>query len=189
MTTGEDPPQDGGPLSDSRAPLSDPEQFRKVFDENFPRLRAFFCSRGFKPADAEDLSQTVLLSIYRSWNQYRGSGTRAAWIFAVAWNVARERWRKVASEAKMEGIDAVTETRFDEAPSTDQVVSDREELERTVEALKEVPPRMRACLLLQVQEGLSHKEIAHRLGLSPRTVRVQIWNARTRLRQLLERPR
>jgi RNA polymerase sigma-70 factor (ECF subfamily) len=89
----------------------------------------------------------------------------------------------------MEGIDAVTETRFDEAPSTDQVVSDREELERTVEALKEVPPRMRACLLLQVQEGLSHKEIAHRLGLSPRTVRVQIWNARTRLRQLLERPR
>lgn len=52
-------------------------------------------------------------------------------------------------------------------------------------ALRELPARMRACLLLRVQHDLPYKEIARRLALSPNTVKVQIWNARKRLHERL----
>ena len=182
-------------LSSSRPdPPSGREDFHDLFVEFFPRLRSFFRSCGFQTADAEDLSQAALWNVYRSREQYRGTGGGGegsgggldAWIYSIARNVARDEWRRRGRAAEME---PVAEILPDEGPSAAAQAAGRQDLQRTQAALAKLPLRMRTCLLLHVQQELPYGEVAKRLGLSMPTVKVQIWNARRRLRSLLEEER
>ena len=170
-------------------PRSGREDFHDLFVELFPRLRSFFRACGFQTADAEDLSQTTLWNVYKSREQFRGGGGGGgggggldAWIYSIARNVARDEWRRRGRSAEMEPVE---ETLPDEGPAADDRAADRQDLQRTVAALATLPLRMRTCLLLHVQQELPYGEVARRLGLSLPTVKVQIWNARRRLRSLL----
>jgi RNA polymerase sigma-70 factor (ECF subfamily) len=165
-------------------PIPDPrEEFHGTFVEFFPRLRSFFKAAGFQEADAEDLSQTALWSVFKSQDQFRGEGSREAWVYTIARNVARDEWRRRGRRPEAE---PVLETIEDDEPSAEDVTANRQHLDRTIRAMKRLPTGMRTCLLLHVQQGLPYQEIATRLSLSLPTVKVQIWNARKRLRVLLE---
>lgn len=166
-------------------PQDEREEFRSLFVEFFPRLRSFFHSCGFQSADAEDLSQTALWTVYKSRGQFRGDGSFDAWIYSIARNVARDEWRRQGRSREEEPL---SETIPDAAPSADTQTTDRQDLRRTLDALAKLPAGMRACLLLHVQKGLSYREIGERLSLAVPTVKVQIWNARRRLRSLMEEP-
>jgi len=159
------------------------EEFRAVFVEYYPRLRSFFLACGFQGADADDLSQTALWTVYRSRGQFRGDGSFDAWIYSIARNVARDEWRR---RGRAHEEEPVSEAVPDDVPSAEIQTKDRQDLRRTFDALAKLPAGMRACLLLHVQEGLSYREIGRRLSLAVPTVKVQIWNARRRLRSLLE---
>ena len=164
----------------------DREDFRGLFEELFPRLRGFFRASGFQKADAEDLSQTALWTVYRSRGQYRGDGSFDAWVYSIARNVARDEWRRRRRAEETPLDEATADRAADRAPSSEAQAADRQELLRTAAALAKLPARMRVCLLLHAQQGLSYGEIASRLSLALPTVKVQIWNARRRLSSLLK---
>ena len=170
------------PITQS-APPEDREEFRSLFLEFFPRLRSYFRSAGFETADAEDLSQSTLWIVYKSRGQLREGGSFDAWVYSIARNAARDEWRRRGRRGEAEPVE---ETLPDDSPSAESVAAEKEDLSRVVQALGKLPARMRACLLLHVQQDLSYGEIARRLSLSLPTVKVQIWNARRRLRSLLE---
>ena len=159
------------------------EEFRGIFVELFPRLRSFFRACGFQTADAEDLSQTALWIVYRSRGQFRGDGSFDGWVYSIARNVARDEWRRRGRTMEEE---PVSETIPFRGPSAEARTTDRQDLARTLDALGKLPAGMRTCLLLHVQNGLSYREIGRRLSLAVPTVKVQIWNARRRLRSALE---
>ena len=168
---------------ENEATFAEREEFRNVFEEFFPRLRSYFRSCGFQTADAEDLSQSALWTVFRSREQYRGDGNFDAWVYTIARNVARDEWRRRGRSGTAEPVE---ESVPDASPSAEARASGREDLARTVRAMGRLPARMRECLLLHVQQGLSYDEISRRLSLSMPTVKVQIWNARRRLRSLLD---
>ncbi|HEX4959694.1 MAG TPA: sigma-70 family RNA polymerase sigma factor [Thermoanaerobaculia bacterium] len=171
------------PLAPTPGEREEREEFRAVFAELFPRLRGFFLSCGFQAADADDLSQTAMWTVYKSRGQFRGDGSFEAWAYSIARNVARDEWRRRGRTGEEEPVD---EAIVDDVPSAETQSTDRQELKRTLGALAKLPAGMRACLLLHVQKGLSYREIGQRLSLAIPTVKVQIWNARRRLRSLLE---
>jgi RNA polymerase sigma-70 factor (ECF subfamily) len=160
----------------------EPASFETFFREFFPRLTGYFRAKGFSQHDAEDLSQNTLWNVYRSREDFRGEGSFDAWIYVAARNAAYDEWRRRGRTPRAE---ANLGSFADERPTADVVAEGRQDLSRASQALRNLPARMRACLLLQVQQGLSYKEIAERLSLSARTVKVQIWNARRRLKTLL----
>jgi len=170
-------------LSERDTGLAEREEFRGVFVEFFPRLRSYFRSCGFQTADAEDLSQSALWTVYRSRERFRGDGDFDAWVYTIARNLARDEWRR---RGRAGAAEPVEESLPDRGPSAETVAAGREELSQTVRAFDRLPARMRECLLLHVRQGLSYDEIARRLSLSLPTVKVQIWNARRRLRSLLD---
>lgn len=167
---------------ENNAAFEDREDFRAVFAEFFPRLRSYFRSCGFQTADAEDLSQSVLWTIHQSREQFRGDGNFDAWVYTIARNAARDEWRR---RGRIDGAEPVEESLPDRSPSAEALAAGRQELKQTVHALGRLPARMRECLLLHVEQGLSYGEISRRLSLAMPTVKVQIWNARRRLRDLL----
>ncbi len=174
--------------------VSAADDFHEVFCEFYPRLRSYFLSQGFSPEDGEDLSQSALWNVYRSQGQFRAEGSYAAWVYTVARNVARDEWRRRGRAPEIDSLDrplgepggeTLAASVADERPSAAEDAEGREDLARTLAALAALPARMRACLLLHVQQGLSYGEVARRLTLSVPTVKVQIWNARRRLRMHL----
>lgn len=171
------------PGAGSTAVVADEESFRQIFDEFLPRLRSFFLASGFQASDADDLSQAAMWNVYRSREEFRGDGSLDGWIYAIARNVARDEWRRRGRAAETEPVGEVV---ADESPSAETLANDRQEVARLGAALRSLPTGMRTCLLMHVQQGLSYQAIAERLNLALPTVKVQIWNARRRLRSLLE---
>jgi RNA polymerase sigma-70 factor (ECF subfamily) len=154
------------------------EDFRVVFDEFRPRLIRYFRSFGFAPEDAEDLSQAALLKVHRSRTTLRDGLLFTSWVYSVARNVARDAWRRRGPEGEQPIDDALPAV----TPSAERSAVDRERLELVRCAVRALPARMRVCFLLRVREELSYEEIARRLTLSTSTVKLQVWNARRRLR-------
>ncbi|MFG0318435.1 MAG: RNA polymerase sigma factor, partial [Planctomycetota bacterium JB042] len=62
-----------------------------------------------------------------------------------------------------------------------------EELRRVARAFEELPPRDRDALRLARVEGLSHREIADRLGVNEGASRMLLSRAAARLARLLAR--
>lgn len=168
-------------MSGERDPV-ELDDFREVFLEFHPRLFRYFRSLGFDSEDADDLCQTALLNVYRSRGNVRDATLFAPWVYSIARNAARDAWRK-RSDARAEAL-GERELEAD-TPSPERQAAERERLDRVREGLAALPARMRACFLLRVQEELPYEEIAGRLSLSAGTVKVQVWNARRRLREVL----
>jgi RNA polymerase sigma-70 factor (ECF subfamily) len=161
----------------------DAERFRQLFTRFFPRLVSYFRSCGFATQEAEDLSQNAMWNVYRAGGSLRAEESLEAWIYTIARNQARDEWRRRGRQGES---DPLPESLEDERPSAEETAGQRQQLDRTLAALAKLPAGMRTCLLLHVQQGLSYQEIAARLVLALPTVKVQIWNARRRLKELLE---
>jgi RNA polymerase sigma-70 factor (ECF subfamily) len=104
------------------------------------------------------------------------------WAFTIARNAACDAWRRRGDARATETVD---ESLAAPTPSPERAAADRQRLDRLRQGLAELPSRMRACFLLRVQDELSYEEIGRRLALSPGTVKVQVWNSRRRLREML----
>jgi len=88
---------------------------------------------------------------------------RQAFILRVAGNIAIDMTRREKSYVSDEELlNAVA----DATPSPEAFAIDRSQLRFLVLALAKLPPKPRVALLLSRCEGLPHREIAKRLGVS-----------------------
>ena len=124
---------------------------------------------------AEDLLQTALTRTAARWRHVRGDPE--AYVRKAMYHEQVNRWRRRRNRP---------ETVLAEPP--DRPVDDRTgeadvrlEVER---ALRRLPPRRRAVLVLRYLEDLPEAEVAEIMGCSVGTVRSQASRALARLRQL-----
>ncbi|HRQ65845.1 MAG TPA: sigma-70 family RNA polymerase sigma factor [Xanthomonadaceae bacterium] len=106
-----------------------------------------------------------------------------AFLYHVATNLARDQLRRrvTRQRAEQELMHSVPDT-----PASDAVAIAREELERVRQAIAAMPPRPREILVLARMEGYSHREIADRLGISPKTVENHLTRGLAMLARSLE---
>jgi RNA polymerase sigma factor (sigma-70 family) len=153
-----------------------------------PRLRAYFLSRSFRPEDADDLVQAVLLRVHQSVRQLRDEGSFLPWLFTIARNLSHTAAsRQTAARGELPGDHVVAEL-VDDRPGPEAISAASESLCALREAVHQLPARQRQCLLLRVVEELSYEEIAATLGLSAHTVRNHLAEARRQLRQNFAMP-
>lgn len=128
------------------------------------------------PHDAADLVQTVLEKIGSRWSYVQHkTGDPMAYIRRSMANAHISRWRR----AKRESLVA-------DLPDTQPYSpADPFEHEPLWQALRALPPRQRAVMVLRYYEGLSEAEIADSLGVSQGTVKSQASKAIASLRTKL----
>jgi RNA polymerase sigma-70 factor (sigma-E family) len=127
------------------------------------------------PHDAADLVQTVLEKVGARWATVRRAGDPLAYTRRAMANGHVSRWRRTRREsllAEIPDVRAVTDPDpFDGEPLWD--------------ALRELPARQRAVVVLRYYEDLSEAEIATALGISRGTVKSQANKAKATLRARL----
>src|SRR6476660_6345302 len=116
--------------------------------------------------EAEDVVQEALLRAFLCLSRLREPGRFASWLCGVAINVAKERLRGRASQAR--AIAAASPT------LGAAVAEDREVLDVVREALEILPAGQRDVLLMHYIDDLSCEGIAGLLSTSPGAVRVRL---------------
>lgn len=150
------------------------EEFRRfVVDHRRSLLRSAYLLTG-DHGHAEDLVQTALLKTYRHWARVSGRGDPTAYVRRVLVTTHTSWWRRLAA------TEQVLEVMPDLAAEPEQLRDDE-----LLRALRTLPPRMRAVVVLRFYEDLSEAQTAELLGCSAGTVKTQTSRAMARLRELL----
>lgn len=131
------------------------------------------------PDRAADLVQEAFVQVWRSLPDFRGEAALSTWIHTIAVRTAIDRAR---GEARREDREEVAREATPRAvrPADDA----RLDLERAFAAL---PDGQRRMLLLHAVEGYACREIAERMGVAIGTVQSQVFRARQKLKEALNR--
>ena len=146
--------------------------------------------------DASDVSQDAFVRAYRYLEQLDDPSRFGPWLLRVVSNLALNyrRSRKSRSAASLD--DAMTVSAEVRRPTTGQkLTAERdeddgalpEELRSTIsEALERLPDKQRLALVLFSVEGMPQKEVAEVLECSIELVKWNVFQARKKLRVLLQ---
>jgi RNA polymerase sigma-70 factor, ECF subfamily len=149
------------------------------------------------PEEARDLTQETFLRAFQSIERFRGDASLKTWIYRIAINQARNRWRWWRRRRRdvTVSLDATDENRerplaatlpSDNSPSPEQQALDREREAQLRDALCGLRRSYREAVILRDVEGFSYEEIAQTLQISIGTVKSRISRGRFELRRQLE---
>jgi RNA polymerase sigma-70 factor (sigma-E family) len=126
---------------------------------------------------AEDAVQVAFAKAYASWARVHRASDPTAYVRRIAINAAIGHHRR-ASFRRETPVDRLPDRTADAGPD----LLERDEVWRAVRAL---PPRQRAVVVLRYYEDLSERQIADALGCRPGTVKSQAAAALATLRARL----
>lgn len=155
-----------------------------LFQTYAPRVKSYMMRQGADPNTAEELAQETLLTVWRKAGLYSGEkGSATTWIFTIARNLRIDRLRR---EVAWQPLPDDIEEEASADPAPDELVSERERRDRVQSALAGLPADQAEVVTLAYVEGLSHSEIAERLGLPLGTVKSRMRLAYQKIRGELE---
>jgi len=146
--------------------------------------------------EARDLTQETFLRAFQNIDRFRGEADLRTWIYRIAINQARNRWRwwrrrrrdaTVSLDSSLgQSSQTVGETLVEgtENPEQQTLAHEREVALRT--ALRKLSRSYREAVVLRDIEGFSYEEIAATLGINVGTVKSRLARGRQELRQRLE---
>lgn len=151
-------------------------------------LKRFLTARLGGEAEAEDLVQEMYFRLDRAVIADVENPT--AYLYKMALNLARDHRRERQRSHARDGQWVETRrTLLGSEPIADQPPADtayeaKQDLARIVAALEDLSPQCRRVFMLHKFEGLSHPEIAARVGISRSTVEKHMGNG---IKHLLKR--
>ena len=131
--------------------------------------------------DAEDLTQAALVQVIDAWERIQRRDAPELYARRVLVNLAARRWRRLRMHADLIAKEAPRRHAPDHAE--DAVTRDLVSL-----AVRSLPIRMRAVVVLRFYDDLSIADTAAVLGVSAGTVKSQTTKALGHLRASLEPP-
>ena len=145
--------------------------------------------------EADDLTQDTFMRVLRSIKNFRGDAELRTWLFRIAINESRNRfrWWKRRSRDKTLSIDAsvgdsdtqLWETIADKSASPEDITLTRERSQRVGQAIAGLKDVYREAVTLCDIEGLSYEECAVALETNVGTVKSRISRGRDELRKVL----
>ena len=147
----------------------DAEAIRPLIERYQRPLFAFLHRTLAVPSEVEDVAQETWIRVVRSARRYDPEQPFARWLFAIAWNLVRDRWAKARRYDATE-LDSLSSS----AQSAEDVVIARDRLRRVHELVRALPEQLAQTIFLRYFEELSEREIATRLGVPVGTVKSRI---------------
>jgi RNA polymerase sigma factor (sigma-70 family) len=128
-------------------------------------------------ADAEDVVTETLLTAYERIGSLRDEGALRAWLLRIATNHALGLRRSGARVVRLHVVP--------DRAAVGDLGSEAVGRVALLAGVADLPPRMRAAIVLRYYADLSVEDVATTLGTSPNTVKAQLQTALDRLRTSL----
>lgn len=169
-----------------RARDGDAAAFRRIVDLWAPRVVSFLRAKLGSEEDASDAAQEVFVRVWSALDRFRVGENFAPWLFSIAANLAKSRWRSRAFESrKNEAVAAELSSALPDDPAESAHEALRAAEIR--EAVASLPVDFRRPVELFYFAGLGVRECAEALGLGEEAVKSRLFRARAKLRIALEK--
>jgi RNA polymerase sigma-70 factor (ECF subfamily) len=133
--------------------------------------------------DAADLTQDTFVRAWKALGSFRGQARFSTWIYRIAVNVCLNRVSLKTQKTDVVDFDLVADQRTP-APGAAIDAAERQAMVRA--AVRSLPPRQRAALILRTYHELSHQEVADIVGTSVGAVKANVFHALANLKKRLE---
>jgi RNA polymerase sigma-70 factor (ECF subfamily) len=135
--------------------------------------------------DARDVVQDAYLRAYRGLGRFRGDAQFTTWLYRIVANCASTSLSK-RNRHRHDEIDEETGVADDRPESDPVVMAEAGSLrDRVSAALEDLPPKLRAVVVLRDVYDLPHDAIAQELGITEAAAKVRLHRARRKLRDQL----
>ncbi|HME85537.1 MAG TPA: sigma-70 family RNA polymerase sigma factor, partial [Roseiarcus sp.] len=161
--------------------------FAEIFNHFAPRVKAYLRKAGASEAEAEEIAQEAMLSVWRKAVLFNPmvSGV-ATWIFTIARNLRIDAIRRERRGGAIRVDEVEAEYEVDEAPLADVRIVAAQSEARVREALAALPRDQLTVIQMSFFEEQAQAEIARTLQIPLGTVKSRVRLAMKRLRGLLE---
>mgnify|MGYP000265232768 FL=1 len=184
------------PLFIEKLRAGDAAAFDTLIDRYSSEIYGVLLRLTENPEEASDLTQETFLKAFRSIRHFRGDSELKTWLFRIAINESRNRfrwWKRRRRELTI-SIDAtvgnsdlrVSDSLADSSRSPEESALANEREYAIKAALFDMPEIFREAVILCDVEGLSYEETAEALGVRLGTVKSRISRGREELRRRLK---
>jgi RNA polymerase sigma-70 factor (ECF subfamily) len=138
-------------------------------------------------AEADDATQETFVRVHRYFDRFDSSRPIEPWLSSIAYNVCLRRLQGVArAPVPSEQAEEMAVECDEEAPSLQEGDLGRgEEASLLQRSLEELAAMDRAILHMHYWQGLNTVEVAEAVDMPVNTVKVRLFRARNKLRELL----
>jgi RNA polymerase sigma-70 factor, ECF subfamily len=156
------------------------EDFDRLYRSAYPRVFRTLSAILGDPEEAEDCAQDAFVQAFQAWSRWRPDAPAEAWVHRIAVNRAISQRRRARLRTVGEILRRLGRPHHGVDPAD---VATKPDL---LAALRTLPPKLSAAIVLRHYHGYNNREIATALGISERTVGARLQQAAERLRVVLE---
>lgn len=165
----------------TEAIAGDLDKFGILYERyKMPLYSYFYKLTGGQDQSSEDLVHNVFYRVLKYRNQYKGEGSFAGWLFTIAHNVGidfhRNEKRKIFQHVEIKDVHLWA------GESHDLEIEERSRL--LLKALSKLRSEEREILILSKQDCLKYKEIAEILKCNENAVKIKIFRALKKLKNI-----
>jgi RNA polymerase sigma-70 factor, ECF subfamily len=166
----------------ARAQQGDLPAFEELVRTYQREIYSLACRMVQDPEEAKDMAQETFLQAYKHIREFRGQSQFRTWLFRIAINQCYNFFK---SKKKFgDPVDSQELIIVDEDNPQAELMA-AEDRSRLYAALERLPVKQRAVLTLKLEQGMSYKEIADKLGGTAGAARVNFHQAVKTLKKYL----
>lgn len=154
--------------------------FERLYRRSYRKILITLIGMLGDPAAAEDCTQEAFARAFKAWHSWRPGAPAEAWLHRIAINVAVSYWRRQRLREVGEILRRVGRPA---PPPSPAAIAENSVIGS---ALRQIPAKQAATIVLRHYHGYTNREIAAALGIPERTVASRLAAARARLQVLLE---
>ncbi len=171
----------------------DDASFATLLERNRALVVNYLARMVANRAVAEELAQDVFIRVYRSRRTYEPTAKFSTWLYRITTNVALNHFRDEKRTQNNISLDMQDSAQLrreasDQAPLVEDLLVREVALRQIRRAVRALPPKQRAAVIMHKYEGMDYVQISGVLGCSPSAVKALMFRAyetlRARLRSL-----
>ena len=155
------------------------EDFDRLYQTAYPRVFRTLIAILADPQAAEDCAQDAFVQAFQAWGRWKPEAPAEAWVHRIAVNRAISYRRSARLRGATEILKRLGRPTHPIDPAEQATRPD------LLTALRSIPPRQAAAIVLRHYHGYNNREIAAALGVSERTIGTRLRQAAARLRDRL----
>ncbi|CAN5480529.1 sigma-70 family RNA polymerase sigma factor [soil metagenome] len=179
-----------------RSGLGDKAAFADLYSRTSPHLFAVVLRICQNRAQAEDVLQEVYVNVWRAAQSFDAAQSQPmTWLTSVARNRAIDSLRRKQTEPQQQtaytagddGDEDMIDDLADDAPGPLEQLSQASDARALADCVQTLTPSQRQSLALAFYNGMTHLEVAERMGEPLGTVKSWVRRALGALKECLER--
>lgn len=173
----------------TRATHGNERAFEELYNRYARRLQGFFFRQlGGDQALAADFMQDVFLRAYAARKNYQEGRNVATWLYTIAYNLCKNRYRHAQTEAEFLAVYTPTAIESKEDSSHIERQIDRKTFQEALRhTLESLPKEARILFSLHYEEELTVPKIAEIMGIPEGTIKSRLHKTMSFIRTKLQR--